>query len=152
MKKEDDSVPASSAQIDRTRARAWALQVHYQWDVSNGDNSLLEILDKVLATRRVATARIPYMKRIASGLDRYGDQVDDGLNSVLQNWRLDRLSVIDRAILRIAALEMLYFKDIPPKVSIYEGIRIAELYGGTESPAFVNGVLDALMTGIGQIS
>ncbi len=139
---------SSSSRINRTRARAWGVQVHYQWDVSKTGDSLSEVLLGVLSSRRVSTVRIPYVKRIVSNLDRFGEEVDGALSSVLDNWRLDRLSAIDRAVLRIAALEMLFFKDIPPKVSILEGVRLAELYGGAESPGFVNGVLDALMTQI----
>ena len=108
-----------------------------------------QTLEDILANRRVSAIRIPYVKRIASNLDRYGTQVDDSLNGVLENWRLDRLAAIDRAVLRIAALEILFFNDVPHKVSILEGVRLAELYGGSESPGFVNGVLDALMAGKG---
>jgi N utilization substance protein B len=70
--------------------------------------------------------------------------VDRGLQSALDNWRLDRLSVMDRSILRLAATELLFLEEIPPKVSILEGIHLAEAYGGKDSPRFVNGVLDAL--------
>ena len=70
--------------------------------------------------------------------------VDRTLQSALVNWRLDRLSVMDRSILRLATAELAYMDDIPPKVSIQEGIHLAEAYGGKDSPRFVNGVLDAL--------
>ncbi|NIQ57710.1 MAG: transcription antitermination factor NusB, partial [Gammaproteobacteria bacterium] len=63
----------------------------------------------------------------------------------LTNWRLDRLSAIDRNVLRLAAAEMLFFDDVPPLVSIQEAVQLAEKYGTGESPRFVNGVLDALM-------
>lgn len=145
MKQTEVKTPVSFARINRTRARAWAIQMHYQWDVSKSGDSLSQTLEDILANRRVSATRIPYVKRIASNLDRYGTQVDDALNAVLENWRLDRLAAIDRAVLRIAALEILFFSDVPHKVSILEGVRLAESYGGTESPGFVNGVLDALM-------
>ncbi len=53
--------------------------------------------------------------------------------------------MIDRNVLRLAAAEMLYFDDVPPRVSIQEALMLAERYGADESPRFVNGVLDALM-------
>jgi transcription antitermination factor NusB len=71
-------------------------------------------------------------------------EVDRWVQNSLENWRLERLSVMDRSILRISATELLYLEDIPPKVSIQEGIHLAEAYGGRDSPRFVNGVLDAL--------
>jgi N utilization substance protein B len=70
--------------------------------------------------------------------------IDEALRWALDNWRLDRLTTIDRAVLRIAAVEMLFVETVPPKVAIQEAILLAETYGGEESPRFVNGVLDAL--------
>jgi N utilization substance protein B len=77
-------------------------------------------------------------------MDQHLPEIDAALRGALDNWRLDRLSRIDRAVLRIAATEMLYVDEIPPRVAIQEAIRLAEAYGGEDSPRFVNGVLDAL--------
>ena len=77
-------------------------------------------------------------------LDEHLEEVDAQVSSALDNWRLERVGKIDRAILRIAAVEILYVDEVPPKVSIQEAIRLAEAYGGEDSPRFVNGVLDAL--------
>ena len=99
---------------------------------------------ETLAMRRVSPRRLPYLRRILSALDEHLPQIDQALQGALENWHLSRLSSIDRGILRLAAAELLYLGDIPPKVSIQEGIRLAELYGGKDSPRFVNGVLDSL--------
>lgn len=72
------------------------------------------------------------------------DEVDEWLRQSLDNWRLDRLAAVDRAVLRLAATEMVFLEEIPPRVSIQEAVRLAEQYGGPDSPRFVNGVLDAL--------
>ena len=130
--------------IDRTRARAWALQVHYRWDVGDKHATLSDALDEVMSTRRIRSSRLPYLKRLVSKLHEHGSEVDDLLSMVLDNWRLDRLSLLDRGVLRIGAVEIAYLEDIPPKVSIQEAVRMAERYGGSDSPRFVNGVLDAL--------
>jgi transcription antitermination protein NusB len=102
-------VPADegSAPADRSRARAWILQVLYRWEKDR--------------------------KRI-----------DEALTAVTKNWRLDRLARIDRCVLRIGATELLLMDETPPKVAIQEAVRLAERYGGSESPRFVNGVLDAI--------
>jgi N utilization substance protein B len=71
-------------------------------------------------------------------------EVDEKLTSALDNWTLARISAIDRAVLRIGAVELMKRDDLPPKVAIQEAIRLAEAYGGDDSPRFVNGVLDAL--------
>lgn len=136
--------------LDRTRARAWALQIHYRWESSGQDMSLRDALIETTATRRISPRRLPYIRKILTTLDEHLDTVDAELRQALDNWRLERLSTIDRAVLRIGAVELLHFDDVPPKVSIQEAIRLAEAYGGPDSPRFVNGVLDALFKGLGE--
>ncbi len=144
MKKSGGVAESAARRIDRTRARAWALQIHYQWDVGKRQGSVSEALDAVVAIRRIAESRMPYLRRIMTELDARGEELDELLELALDNWRMERLALLDRAILRIAAVELICFDEIPPKVSIQEAVRLAERYSGPESPAFVNGVLDAL--------
>ena len=133
--------------IGRSRARAWALQIHYKWESQDVGGSLRDALVDTTATRRIAPSRLPYIREILSLLDEHMDEIDRTLRRYLDNWSLDRLSRIDRAVLRIGAIELLYRNDIPPKVAIQEAIHLAEAYGGDDSPRFVNGVLDALYKG-----
>ena len=144
MKKSGGVAESVARRIDRTRARAWALQIHYQWDVEEPGRTLSDVLEEVVAMRRVAESRLPYLRRLAAELDARGDELDELLEVALDNWRMERLALLDRAILRIAAAELTCFDEIPPKVSIQEAVRLAEQYSGPESPRFVNGVLDAL--------
>ncbi|HSH75207.1 MAG TPA: transcription antitermination factor NusB [Longimicrobiales bacterium] len=130
--------------LDRSRARAWLLQIHYRWESEGCRGSLSEVLSSTLATRRISPRRVPYVRTVLGLMDEHGPEIDAVLGGALDNWRLDRLSKIDRAVLRIAATEMLFVDEVPPKVTIQEAIRLAEAYGGEESPRFVNGVLDAL--------
>ncbi|MCJ7627631.1 MAG: transcription antitermination factor NusB [Longimicrobiales bacterium] len=129
---------------DRSRARAWALQVLYRWESAGGGETITQALSKVLQSRRVAPRRLVYIELLLETLQDHLPEVDRVIKSALENWRLDRLSVMDRSILRLAATELLFLDDIPGKVSIQEGIHLAEAYGGKDSPRFVNGVLDAL--------
>ena len=144
MKKSGGVAESVARRIDRTRARAWALQIHYQWDVRDRKGTLTDVLEEVTVMRRIADSRMPYLRRLAAELDARGDELEELLELALDNWRMDRLALLDRAILRIAAAELIYFDEIPPKVSIQEAVRLAERYSGPESPRFVNGVLDAL--------
>jgi len=130
--------------LDRIRARAWALQVLYRWEAMGASGAFRDALVDTTATRRIAPGRLPYVREVVSHLDAHLQEVDDRLAAALQNWRMERLAVVDRAILRLGAAEILYMADIPPRVSIQEAVRLAEQYGGPESPRFVNGVLDAL--------
>lgn len=140
--------PEGKERLDRSRARGWILQVHYRWESEGARGTLAEALGATMATRHVSPRRLPYIRRLITLLDEHMREVDDTLRSALDNWRLERLSAMDRAVLRIGATEILFMSDVPPKVSIQEAIRLAEAYGGDESPRFVNGVLDALYKGV----
>jgi transcription antitermination protein NusB len=137
--------PVSRNHIDRSRSRAWALQIVYRWETSDEESDLRQALVEVQATRRIGPHRLEYIRRILEALQENLEAVDEVVAASLDNWRMDRLSIIDRGILRIGALEMLHFEDVPPKVSIQEAVRLAERWGGKDSPRFVNGVLDALL-------
>lgn len=129
---------------DRSRARGWALQVLYRWESEGERDRLLSVFEDTLETRRVAPRRRPYIRRLLQAVDAHRADIDQRLGEALANWRMERLSALDRGILRLAAAEILHMDDIPPRVSIQEAIRLAEQYGGPDSPRFVNGVLDAL--------
>ena len=129
---------------DRTRARAWFLQVHYRWEAEGGDFSLDQALNETLAQRLVAPRRIRFLERLVGAFRDNRNEVDAVLSDALDNWSLDRLSLMDRGILRLGGTEILCLSDIPAKVAIQEAVRLAERYGGRESPRFVNGVLDAV--------
>ena len=120
------------------------MQVLYRWESAGAGETILQALNRVLQTRTVAPRRVAYLELLLETLQDNLPEVDRVLQSALENWRLDRLSVMDRSILRLAAAELLYLEEIPPKVSIQEGIHLAEAYGGKDSPRVVNGVLDAL--------
>ncbi len=130
--------------IDRSRARAWIVQIQYQWETRLASGSLRDALGDTLATRRMSPRRLPYVRRVLELIDEHLTDIDEALQDALENWRLERVSTLDRAVLRLAATELMYVEDVPPKVSLQEAIQLAEAYGGPDSPRFVNGVLDAL--------
>jgi N utilization substance protein B len=86
-----------------------------------------------------------YTYRLLDTIERDRHRVDARIESLADNWRLSRMTTIDRNILRIAATEMLYLGEVPPRVSVHEAIMLAEWFGTEESGRFVNGVLDALL-------
>lgn len=133
----------------RRRARARALQAVYAWDLVP-DGGLAAVSERlwhdlaVNAEERAVAG--PLVTGIATGLV----DIDADLSAVTTNWRLGRLSAIDRSVLRLAAAE-LRAGATPPRVVIQEAIRLAERFGTTESARFVNGVLDALARRLGMI-
>ena len=141
-----DRTDERRTRIDRSRARAWALQILYRWEAgeSRTETALRDALVETTGTRRISPRRLPYVREVLKLIETHRDRIDDVIQGSLDNWRLERLAAIDRALLRLGTAEMLFMEDIPPKVSIHEAILLAEQYGGPESPRFVNGVLDAL--------
>lgn len=121
----------------------------YAWETRGGD--LTAVLEEFMFRRRIAPGRRPYIRRLVEALAADTAGVDREVQEALTNWRMERLSAIDRNILRLAATEMLRFEDIPPRVSIQEALRLAEKYGTDQSPRFVNGVLDALMRRLDRV-
>ena len=129
----------------RSRARGWALQALYAWEARRNDVTLDETLRQFMIDRNIAAESREYLRRLLRLIEKNQAEVDDELEAALRNWRMERLSVIDRNILRIGAAELLYIDEVPERVAIQEAIILAEKYGTAESPRFVNGVLDALM-------
>lgn len=78
-------------------------------------------------------------------------EIDQLITSSSKNWRLDRMSRVDRNILRLGAAELLTLKEVPLKVVINEAVELAKRFGTAESSAFVNGVLDRIATAVGRV-
>jgi N utilization substance protein B len=132
-----------------SRARARALQALYAWDLRGEQN-----LDRVATQMWDDLAVAPDERKIAGLLLRTMQQhhkaIDALLVEVTTNWRLERLGVIERSVLRLAAAE-LERGETPTRVVLREAIRLAERYGNPESARFVNGVLDALARKMGRL-
>lgn len=126
----------------RRRSREFALQVLYQLEINTQDiNKILEHLrENVLS----GSEDREFTERIVRGVREHLKEIDHLLEEFLENWRLDRLSSVDRNILRLALFELLYCKEIPPKVTINEAIDLGKRYGTEDSGAFINGVLDRI--------
>src|SRR5215470_8086755 len=132
-----------------TRARARVLQALYAWDL-RGDKRLERVAALIWDDLLVPSDERRLAGQLVKTLSEHGPDLDAELADVTTNWRLDRLSVIDRSVLRLAAAE-LQRGETPPRVVIREAIRLAERYGNPESARFVNGVLDALARKMGRL-
>jgi N utilization substance protein B len=128
--------------VRRSRAREVAVQLLFQRD----HNPTVDrpSIDRFVMNR----LRDPGMEAFCLGLydgvvDHQAD-IDERLTAAAENWRLARMSTVDRNILRLGAYELLYSFDTPPAVALDEAISLARRLGTKESPSFVNGVLDKL--------
>ena len=132
-----------------SRARARALQALYAWEMRGGRE-----LERIASQVWDDLAVPPEERRIAGLLVREiikdSPGVDADLTAVTNNWRLERLGAIERAVLRVGAAE-LRRGETPPRVVLKEAVRLAERYGSVQSAKFVNGVLDALARRMGRL-
>ncbi len=127
--------------MHRHKARELALQLLYQMDIA-GESYMKDTGEKTLAGVEPATAE--YAETLVDTYLRHKDEIDETIATHSHNWQLNRMAYIDRNVLRMGTTELLFMKDVPPKVAIDEAVEMAKTYGGKESPAFVNGILDAI--------
>jgi N utilization substance protein B len=130
-----------------TRARARALQALYAWDL-RGERELEHVASRIWDDLAIGPEERAFAGRLIRTIMRDGDRIDDELRQVTTNWRLERLGVVERCLLRLAAAELIA-QQTPPRVVIQEAVKLAELYGSAQSARFVNGVIDALARRMG---
>ncbi len=124
----------------RRRARELAVQVLFHLEYSPGDpEEAFELLCKNFSVPRGTRE---YAKELVLGVGERLEELDGLIREASRNWRLERMSRVDRNILRMAAYELIHVRDVPPKVSMDEAVELGKRYGAEDSAAFINGVLD----------
>ncbi|HLL25956.1 MAG TPA: transcription antitermination factor NusB [Kofleriaceae bacterium] len=135
----------------RSTGRAYALQLLYArdgdvgTDVTGAAVSWADMFELEIE----APAQLFARELVAAATERTRE-IDELITSSSKNWRIDRMSRVDRNILRLGACELLAFKDVPVKVVINEAVELAKRFGTAESSAFVNGVLDRIANAVGR--
>ena len=125
----------------RSKARKRAVDVLYEADVRGGDP--LVLLRERLADE---TPPVPeHTVRLVEGVAEHAARIDALIDAHASKWSLDRLPDVDRAILRMAVFELLWADDVPDAVVIDEAVELAKALSTDDSPAFVNGVLGAIL-------
>ena len=124
----------------RRKSRQAALALLYQSDMGVPD--FAAHLEHYFSQNRLPAKAKDYAEQIVHGVIENLQELDEAITKVSAHWRLDRMNVIDRNILRLAAYEILFKADIPRKVSINEAIEIAKAFGTEDSGSFINGILD----------
>jgi transcription antitermination protein NusB len=132
-----------------TRARARVLQALYAWDV-RGEERLDRVATQIWDDLSIAPDERQIASRLIATIIKSGRELDEQIVAVTTNWRLERLGVVDRCVLRLGAAE-LSRGETPPLVVIQESVHLAERYGTLKSAKFVNGVLDALARRMGRL-
>ena len=126
----------------RRVARECVLEALFAYQY-NKDNTSLTI-NRVINNDSLRKENIEFIERLFNFVVDNKDSTDRIIQSHLKNWEFDRIAQIDRLLIKMGICEILYIKEIPPKVSITEMVEIAKIYSTDDSPVFINGILDAV--------
>jgi transcription antitermination protein NusB len=126
----------------RRKSRELTLQFLYQGELAGQDNRL--DFEEYCIHFQVNKKAIPYAKKLLDGVQEKGDAINQLIRKYAENWRLERMSVIDRNILRLAVYEVHYQDDVPISVAINEAVEIAKRFSTDDSAPFINGILDGV--------
>lgn len=135
----------------RRTGRAYALQLLYARD---GDPST-DLTGAAVSWAsefelEIEPAAQAFAKELVAAAVERAAEIDKLIAGASKNWRIERMSRVDRNILRLGACELVAFRDVPVKVVINEAVELAKRFGTAESSAFVNGVLDRIATAVGR--
>lgn len=137
--------------MNRRKARENAVKVLFQMDLARVDLDyalLHQIEDEENPQEDVETH---FFVQLVKGTNENLERIDELIRKYLRGWTLERLSGVDRAILRLATFEIYFLKDMPGGVTLNEAIELAKTFGTDESPKFINGVLSGLVKDSGKL-
>ena len=129
----------------KRKARIFALKMAYAYEMTNQDGSLIDgniNIDNSLNDQSEDIAI--YSKKIVNTCVENIKDIDSLITSKSANWDINRIAFIDKIIIRLALTEMMYFDEVPPKVSIVEAVEISKEFSTKDSSSFINGILDSI--------
>jgi N utilization substance protein B len=131
----------------RRRSREVALQVLFALDLQRCRSQRAGLPDQafedVADHFEVVEGAKDFARQLVRDVSRHGEQLDEAISRRARNWRVSRMAAVDRNILRLGAFELMH-SDTPPAVVLNEAVELAHRFGSDASPAFVNGILDAV--------
>lgn len=126
----------------RRKSREFALQALFDMDMSQNNSE--ERIELFCRNFTPPNKVLPFFQGLILGVKKNKNEIDSLIEKFSSNWKISRISCVDRNVMRIAVYEMLYCEDIPSKVSINEAIEIGKKYGAEDSGSFINGILDSV--------
>ncbi len=126
----------------RRLVRIKALEVLYAYQIGKDH---LDKVKKDLLTDLTDLDKYAFASDLIDAVLKHQRALDFAIRTKIKNWEYERVSLLDKIIIRIAIAELMFFPEIPPKVSVNEAIELAKQYCTRKSPKFINGVLDAIL-------
>jgi len=118
------------------------MQALFYMDMRNKASA--EMLERFCGDFNPSKKTRPFFLKLVNGVLEAKGELDALIERFSENWDINRMSCVDRNVMRIAVFELLYCNDIPPKVSINEAIDVGKKFGTEESGAFINGIMDSI--------
>ena len=125
------------------------MQTLFEWDFNNRSQKLVNVLERNIREFAPGLADAGFIEKLVRGVTKNMETIDQIIVKYAPEWPIEKITVIDRNVLRLGIYELDFLKEIPPKVAINESIEIAKTYGGDSSGRFVNGVLGAIYREMG---
>lgn len=126
----------------RRKAREYALQMLFQWDITR--DAIDQIATNFFENYDEPPAVVNFARLLVTRTVEHVEEIDAFIQRHAEHWRLNRMAVVDRNLLRLATQEFIYDKETPKNVVINEAIEIARRFSSQESPQFINGILDSI--------
>ena len=126
----------------RTQSRVLALQILYQMEITKDSISCVQ--ERFWQANDAPETVKNFANLLAEGTAENLATIDPAIRSAATHWKISRMPVVDRCLLRSTTYELLYLIDIPPAVSINEAIELAKKYSTEDSPQFINAILDKI--------
>jgi len=129
---------------NRHLSRTVAMQALYEWDFNASRGDLEEITKRSIDSFAPGIDDPKFIHDLITGVKAHQAEIDAIIEKTAPEWPLDQITIIDRNILRLGIFELMYAKEVPPKVAINEAVELGKTFGGSSSGKFVNGVLGTL--------
>lgn len=132
----------------RHLSRTIAMQTLFEWDFNHHSQKMQKLIEENIKQYAVGLKNTSFVEELVRGVTKNLEAIDKIIEKYAPEWPIDKITIIDRNVLRIAIYEMLFEKEVPPKVVINESIEIAKTFGAESSGKFVNGVLGSIFNDI----
>ena len=130
---------------NRHRLRSVALESLYEWDFyGKNDKDIKTYLKQTMDEFAPNAEEMDFATNLCKGILQNAEQIDKIITDAAPDWPMDQITMVDRNVLRMGVYELLFDKEVPPKVAINEAIELAKTFGGKSSGKFVNGVLGSI--------
>jgi transcription antitermination protein NusB len=120
------------------------MQALFEWDFNNKQEDLKQVVQKLLGEFAGGVEDPQFAVDLALGVRDNMEEIDKIIAETAPEWPVDQITIVDRNVLRVGIYELMFLKDVPPKVAINEAVEMGKVFAGGSSGKFVNGVLGTL--------